>query len=357
MGLNLSIKRVVFYSLKKPQTKDTTNNNNNNNNSTTNTNIPNATNIKENQDDRRDSIIDYLSTSQALQIAGRAGRFNTMYEDGFVTTFHKQDLNILLSILKNPLERIKKAGLHPTADQIELFAYQLPNNSLSNLIQIFMSICKIDNGQYFLCNFEEIKNLAEMIDHIPIPLKAKYTFCTSPISTRDIFVSSCFVKFVRSYSNNEPVTVECLQSIINWKLSTPTNLNELLHLESVFDTLDLYLWLSFRFPTIFSQPNEIAQMRIDLEMVIFKGIKQLLSKSSKSNNQITRSSTNYNNQEQSLPKETNNNNNNTNKININNNNNNKIENTSKLNSLLNKMSLKNLNENGESLSIQPALAK
>lgn len=82
------------------------------------------------------------------------------------------------------MEATTKAGLHPTADQIELFSYQLPNHSLSNLIQIFMSICTIDNSQYFLCNFEEIRSLAETIDHIPIPLKAKYTFVTSPISTK-----------------------------------------------------------------------------------------------------------------------------------------------------------------------------
>lgn len=82
------------------------------------------------------------------------------------------------------MEVTQNAGLHPTADQIELFSYQLPNHSLSKLIQIFMSICTIDNGQYFLCNFEEIKNLAELIDHIDIPLKAKYVFVTSPISTK-----------------------------------------------------------------------------------------------------------------------------------------------------------------------------
>ena len=120
MGLNLSIKRIVFYSIKKPQTRD-------------------------DQDEKRrgETNIEFVTTSQALQIAGRAGRFNTLYADGFVTTFFKHDLNILKEILNKPLQKTTKAGLHPTADQIELFAYQLPNHSLSDLIQIFMSICKI----------------------------------------------------------------------------------------------------------------------------------------------------------------------------------------------------------------------
>jgi ATP-dependent RNA helicase SUPV3L1/SUV3 len=131
MGLNLSIKRIIFYSIKKPQTKD-------------------------DQDDKRrgESSIEYITTSQALQIAGRAGRFNTSYADGFVTTFYKQDLPILKEILKKPLEKTSRAGLHPTAEQIELFAYQLPNHSLSSLIQIFMSICKIGKVSYFYFYFK-----------------------------------------------------------------------------------------------------------------------------------------------------------------------------------------------------------
>ena len=78
-----------------------------------------------------------------------------------------------------------------------------------------MSICKIDNGQYFIRNFEEIENLAELIDHVTIPIRDKYSFAISPISLRHPFISSCFDKFVRSYSNNDPVKIEYLKSIIN----------------------------------------------------------------------------------------------------------------------------------------------
>ncbi len=37
-------------------------------------------------------------------------------------------------ILVNGTMSLQQAGLHPTAEQIELFAYHLPNASLSNLI-------------------------------------------------------------------------------------------------------------------------------------------------------------------------------------------------------------------------------
>ena len=81
--------------------------------------------------------MDLISTSQALQIGGRAGRFGTEYENGEVTTFRKEDIPLLKEITSRMIEPIEQAGLHPTADQIELFAYHLPKATLSNLVVSF----------------------------------------------------------------------------------------------------------------------------------------------------------------------------------------------------------------------------
>ena len=105
--------------------------------------------------------IDVISVSQALQIAGRAGRYGTQFDKvescfiycyrvvvnsfkvfnkglfvhkGFVTTFKQEDLPILQNLMNQSPEPINQAGLHPTAEQIELYAYHLPHSTLSNLI-------------------------------------------------------------------------------------------------------------------------------------------------------------------------------------------------------------------------------
>lgn len=83
--------------------------------------------------------MDTISVSQALQIAGRAGRYGTKWEQGHVTTFKAEDLPTLKALLASPPEPITQAGLHPTADQIELYAYHLPNSTLSNLMVLFFS--------------------------------------------------------------------------------------------------------------------------------------------------------------------------------------------------------------------------
>ena len=53
---------------------------------------------------------------------------------GYVTTAKSADLRTLQRLLDSKPTSIEQAGLHPTAEQIELFAYHIPNYTLSNLI-------------------------------------------------------------------------------------------------------------------------------------------------------------------------------------------------------------------------------
>lgn len=51
--------------------------------------------------------MDTISTSQALQIAGRAGRFSSVFKEGEVTTMQRDDLPVLKEILGKPIEPIE----------------------------------------------------------------------------------------------------------------------------------------------------------------------------------------------------------------------------------------------------------
>ncbi|XP_054164747.1 ATP-dependent RNA helicase SUV3 homolog, mitochondrial-like, partial [Oppia nitens] len=243
MGLNLSLRRVIFYSLIKPTLNE-----------------------------KGEKEMDLISTSQALQIAGRAGRYGTQFSHGFVTTFRSEDLPLLKELLSRVVEPIESAGLHPTADQIELFAYHLPNASLSNLIDIFVSLSQVDETNYFMCDIENFKFLADMIQHIPLPLRARYVFCCAPINTRFAFVCTMFLKYARQYSTNQPMTLDWLCRQIGWPISTPKNIIELAHLESVFDVLDLYLWLSYRFTDLFPDAELVRDMQKELDYIILQGV-------------------------------------------------------------------------------------
>lgn len=243
MGLNLSIRRIIFYSLVKPTINE-----------------------------KGEKEMDTIPTYQALQIAGRAGRYGTQFDKGYVTTFRNEDLSVLRKILAKTVDSIEAAGLHPTADQIELFAYHLPQATLSNLIDIFVSICRMDNARYFMCHIDDFKFLADMIQHVPLPLRARYVFCCAPINRKVPFVCSMFLRMARQYSRNEAITFDWLCKNIGWPFSPPKTIMDLVHLEAVFDVLDLYLWLSYRFMDLFPQIDLVREMQQELDSMIQLGV-------------------------------------------------------------------------------------
>lgn len=246
LGINLSIRRIIFYSLIKP--------------------VMNEDGSKE---------MDVISISQALQIAGRAGRYGSAWETGYVTSFRSEDLATLKTLLSKPPDPVTQAGLHPTAEQMELYAYHLPHASLSSLMDIFVHLCTVDDSLYFMCNTEAFKFLAEMIQHVPLPLRARYVFCCAPINNKFPFVCATFLKMVRQYSRNEPITRNWLCNAVDWPLRSPKTIMDLVHLESVFDVLELYLWLSYRFPDMFPDVKLVREMETELDAIIQQGIFQI----------------------------------------------------------------------------------
>ncbi|XP_068114816.1 ATP-dependent RNA helicase SUPV3L1, mitochondrial [Hyperolius riggenbachi] len=246
MGLNLSIKRIIFHSLVKPTVNE-----------------------------KGEKGMDTISTSQALQIGGRAGRFSSMFKEGEITCMVPADLPLLKEILRKSVPDIEAAGLHPTAEQIEMFAYHLPDATLSNLLDIFVSLSQVD-GKYFVCNIDDFKFAADMIQHIPLGLRVRYVFCTAPIKRNLPFVCTSLLKFARQFSRNEPLTFQWVCKHIYWPVSTPKTIKDLVHLEAVHDILDLYLWLSYRFMDMFPHADLVRSIQKELDMIIQSGVHDLI---------------------------------------------------------------------------------
>lgn len=257
MGLNLNIQRVIFHSMTKP------------------TLLQNG-----------EKMMEKLTVSHTKQIAGRAGRFNSQFEAGFVTTLEPKDLDYLKEMMISEIEPINQVGLNPTADQIELFAFHLPDAALSNLIDVFVSLSKIDDDNFFMCNLDDLKFLAETIQHIPIPIKQKYVLCCAPINNKEPFACSMLLKVARQFSNSEPCTYNWFCMHLGWPLRTPKTMSQLAHMETVHEVCDMYLWLAFRYPDQFPDNKMITDLQVELSEMISLGVinitKMLLKKDFKS---------------------------------------------------------------------------
>uniref|UniRef100_A0A0M3I858 ATP-dependent RNA helicase SUV3 homolog, mitochondrial n=1 Tax=Ascaris lumbricoides TaxID=6252 RepID=A0A0M3I858_ASCLU len=239
MGLNLNIRRIIFYSLIRP---------------------PNG---------------ELIPNYAALQIAGRAGRFGTVYEEGKVMTVREEDMGILKEILSQPVSPIESVGIAPTFEQLETFSFHLPNASFINLLDIFVSVCSITDP-FFICTVNQMKSLAELIDYIPLPLKVRYTFCIAPVNPDEKLAASAFLKMTRRFSSGQALTFDWLCGVIGWPISPPEKLIDLVRLEQVYGIVDVYLWLSLRFPDMFPDETEVRTLERQLDLVIEDGVTRII---------------------------------------------------------------------------------
>ncbi|CAL0298996.1 unnamed protein product [Lupinus luteus] len=208
MGLNLNIRRVIFNSLSKYN---------------------------------GDKIVP-VPASQVKQIAGRAGRRGCIYPDGLTTTLHLDDLDYLIECLKQPFDDVKKVGLFPFYEQIELFAGQLPNMTFSQLLEKFGENCRLD-GSYFLCRHDHIKKIANMLERIPgLSLEDRFNFCFAPVNVRDPKAMYHLHRFAETFSHKLPVNIA-----MGMPKGSAQNDQELLDLETRHQVLSMYMWLSNHF--------------------------------------------------------------------------------------------------------------
>lgn len=77
-----------------------------------------------------------------------------------------------------------------------------------------MSLSQVD-GLYFVCNIDDFKFLADMIQHIPLNLRSRYVFCTAPLNRKEPFVCTTLLKVSHLFPLKNVCTVEqaCLGAL------------------------------------------------------------------------------------------------------------------------------------------------
>ncbi|OWF38311.1 ATP-dependent RNA helicase SUV3 homolog, mitochondrial-like [Mizuhopecten yessoensis] len=241
LGLNLNIRRIVFHSLSKGN--------------------------------RRWGRI---NSSLVRHIAGRAGRFGHIYPKGYVTTFKKSDLYSLHELKNEKVIPIQSAGLQPTPEQMELFSNHLPDASLKNLLIMFEHMAKHDKENFFMCELNQMKKLAELIDNIGLPTKDKFQYSHVPVDTDSEVQCDFFVQCATKHFYEEPISISWLTSHLGWPLEMPTTVADLKDMETIFNCLDVYLWLSKCYPNIYQDEERVREIQKELEIWIEDGLKACL---------------------------------------------------------------------------------
>lgn len=96
----------------------------------------------------------------------------------------------------------------------------------------------------------------------------QFVFSRAPISVKKSVTVDLAIKFAECVSADSPITASKLKTFLKWPPQAPRTLEQLKNLETLHEGLDLYLWLSYRYPQIFVDQENVCNMQDDVEAII-----------------------------------------------------------------------------------------
>lgn len=133
---------------------------------------------------------------------------------------------------------------------------------LSSVMERFVKSSKLD-GRFFMCDHESMNVVSNWLHSIPLSMTDKFIFSNAPINIRDTLSMNVLYQFAATYAQGRPVPLN-----IRLSRTIPNDIQDFSDLCIKHNTLDLYIWLSFRFPKHFiSRENCLEQKSFAIQMI------------------------------------------------------------------------------------------
>ncbi|KAH7355224.1 P-loop containing nucleoside triphosphate hydrolase protein [Rhexocercosporidium sp. MPI-PUGE-AT-0058] len=248
MGLNLSIKRVIFESTSKHD----------------------GVSFR--------TIMPY----EIKQIAGRAGRYKTAQEAinkgnldnaeplaldtvknatknmGYVTTISKFDLGVVQQAMEMEVEPLASVGIFPPADILHRFASYFPPKTPFGYIVMRLHDMASLQPQFHLCRLKEQIQIVDLVQEFDLSHMDRITLMSSPASLRDPGMTKVIKEMAKCIAEQKKgalLDMECFDlELIDKDIHDDVDGSKgyLRKAEALHRAVTLYLWLSYRFAGIFT---------------------------------------------------------------------------------------------------------
>ncbi len=210
-----------------------------------------------------------LTTSETLQIGGRAGRFGTEFSEGYVSCMRASDLKQLRKTWKRSLRPVLKAGVLPHPEAIRSVATARPDVGLGQIFSFFKAHADIDK-LYFHSDVAGLVAIANLIENIPLQWEDRLSFCLAPVRHDCPIQQTALTSFAIGTTHGQARFTDLIQDEDdNGKpllfLGTPGTPDQLKSLELSHAILDSYLWLGQRLgQEVFIEIEQCAALRLDI---------------------------------------------------------------------------------------------
>ena len=229
LGLNLPIRRIVFSTLEK-----------------------------------FDGVEERLLSAQEVrQISGRAGRYG-IHEEGLVTLLDARQIGVLKRSIENH-EVTPSQGpiwISPTDEHLRRLSKIIRTTRVGRLLQFFqervLQEADADLRIADLSDTIEIANTLELTDgYLDLAFEARCTYSRAPVNTRGRALGVLANWGVQHASEGIVDGSELLME--------GGGRDRLLYYEDRSRLATLYLWLAQRFPTVYRNQADVAQIRDSID--------------------------------------------------------------------------------------------
>lgn len=199
-----------------------------------------------------------LNATEVRQIAGRAGRYG-IYPIGYVNAFENDELLHLDHMLAtSDTAALEKLPITPNLLHMQMLSVARHSNRIGELLAYFSEQIGIDSPFFETAALYLHVDQGSLIDmHAPeLPLAHKFVFSCAPVSLDKDHERDYFLGCLKSFASNQR---RGLPAAPHWLSSTsPRHLEDA---ENLSQNLSLYAWLTFKFPRIFCQGDQIPELR------------------------------------------------------------------------------------------------
>jgi len=116
---------------------------------------------------------------------------------------------------------------------------------ISSLMERFVELAQMD-GRFFMCDHEDMVTVANWLHTIPLSLADRFLFANAPVNTQSSLNMNLLYQFAATYAQSRPVATN-----VRIPKVPPRDMVAFTDLCAKHNALDLYLWLSARFPKYF----------------------------------------------------------------------------------------------------------
>ena len=209
-----------------------------------------------------------LNSDEVLQIAGRAGRFK-LEDVGYVGGINTQVHNLIAKKFQGSTKKISPPfTVMANLDHINLVSQILNTQNLYDILDFFAHNMKFE-GPFVAKRLEQMMEIAKITDNYTLDLQKKYHLSCAPVSINSLYIESKFHEYILSIEKDKKITYHKIKGL-------PPHANSpsmLLKVEDRVKEISLYLWLSFKFPNLFTDVQKVKQARGELNRFIENSLK------------------------------------------------------------------------------------